>query len=290
MQPSGVAQVEVLTQAIQAIGQLLAVQQLQGAHQQEWIQRNAALFRMPRMTKDDDLEAYIEAFERTAIQTRLDRSQWGHQLGALVIDKAQAAYRALSREEAQDYEAVKAAILYQLEISPESCRQAFRARKPKESKRPRGLLQTLRDALQKWLPAGKFDRAGVLDQILLEQFLWDLEEDTQRWVRRHQPRSSEEALRLAEAFSNSEKERGSGQGFRVSRESSVGPPLRSLTPSPSATMQCQKQTAERRKKKKKRGGGKIEKGNTIGRHERKFCSHALPWHSRHHDNLTRLPT
>ncbi|KYO39816.1 zinc finger protein 287-like [Alligator mississippiensis] len=135
---------------------------------------------MPRMTKDDDPEAYIEAFERTAIQTGLDRSQWGHQLSSLVIDEAQAAYRALSREEAQDYEAIKAAILYRLEISPESYRQAFRARKPRESKRPRGLLQTLRDALQKWLPVGKFDCAGVLDQILLEQFLWDLEEDTQR--------------------------------------------------------------------------------------------------------------
>ncbi|KYO20122.1 hypothetical protein Y1Q_0010701 [Alligator mississippiensis] len=134
MQASGVAQVEVLTQAIQAIGQLLAVQQLQGAHQQEWMQRNAAVFRMPHMTKDDDPEAYIEAFEWTAIQTGLDQSQWGHQLGALVIDKAQATYRALSREEAQDYETIKAAILYRLEISPKSYWQAFSACKPRESK------------------------------------------------------------------------------------------------------------------------------------------------------------
>ncbi|KYO18414.1 hypothetical protein Y1Q_0008528 [Alligator mississippiensis] len=131
------------------------------------------------MTKDDDPEAYIEAFERTAIQTGLDRGQWGHQLGALVIDKAQAMYRALSREEAQDYEAVKAVILYRLEIAPESYRQAFQARKPRESRRPCGLLQALRDSLQKWLPAGKLNREGVLDQILLEQFLLDLEEDTQ---------------------------------------------------------------------------------------------------------------
>ncbi|KYO20546.1 hypothetical protein Y1Q_0012459 [Alligator mississippiensis] len=69
------------------------------------------------MTKDDDPEAYIKAFEGTAIQMGLDQSQWGHQLGALVINEAQAAYRA-AREEAQDYEAVKAAILYRLEIFP----------------------------------------------------------------------------------------------------------------------------------------------------------------------------
>ncbi|KYO47688.1 hypothetical protein Y1Q_0019775 [Alligator mississippiensis] len=89
---------------------------------------------MPRMTKDDDPEAYIEAFEWTATQMGLDQSQWGQQLGALVIDEAQAAYRALSREEAQDYEAIKAAILYRLEISPESYQQAFQARKPREGK------------------------------------------------------------------------------------------------------------------------------------------------------------
>ncbi|KYO48928.1 hypothetical protein Y1Q_0020269 [Alligator mississippiensis] len=47
-----------------------------------------------------------------------------------------------------------------------------------------------------------------MDQVLLEQFLWDLEEDTQRWVQRHQPWTCEEALRLAEAFANSENEKG----------------------------------------------------------------------------------
>ncbi|KYO35309.1 hypothetical protein Y1Q_0007903 [Alligator mississippiensis] len=115
---------------------------------------------MPRMTKDDDPEAYIEAFEQMATQTGLDRSQWGHQLGALVIDEAQAAYRALSREEAQDYEAVKAAILYRLEISPESYRQAFKARKSRvvreEWERPMGLgisaeeyRRDLQDRIQK---------------------------------------------------------------------------------------------------------------------------------------------
>ncbi|KYO24642.1 hypothetical protein Y1Q_0021926 [Alligator mississippiensis] len=71
------------------------------------------------MTQEDDPKAYTEAFERTAIQMGLDRSQWGHQLGTLVIDQAQATYRALSREEAQDYKVVKAVILYRLEISPE---------------------------------------------------------------------------------------------------------------------------------------------------------------------------
>ncbi|KYO33516.1 hypothetical protein Y1Q_0008703 [Alligator mississippiensis] len=81
------------------------------------------------MTKDDDPEAYIEAFERHTLMTGLDQSYWASQLGALVVGKAQAAYRALSREDAWDYELVKQAILYRLEINLEHYRHLFRAKK-----------------------------------------------------------------------------------------------------------------------------------------------------------------
>lgn len=51
------------TQAIQAIGQVLEMLQRQGAHQQERMQPNTSLFKMPWMTKDDAPAAYIEAFK-----------------------------------------------------------------------------------------------------------------------------------------------------------------------------------------------------------------------------------
>ncbi|KYO20670.1 hypothetical protein Y1Q_0012558 [Alligator mississippiensis] len=80
---------------------------------------------MPKMTKEDDPEAYIEAFERHALVTRLDKRYWASQLGALVVGKAQATYWALSRQDALDYEPVKVAILYHLEINPEHYRRRF---------------------------------------------------------------------------------------------------------------------------------------------------------------------
>ncbi|KYO24464.1 hypothetical protein Y1Q_0002082 [Alligator mississippiensis] len=104
---------------------------------------------MPKMTKDDDPEAYIEAFEWHALMTRLDKRYWASQLGALVVGKAQAAYRALSRDDALDYEHVKEAILYHLEINPKHYRHQFRAKKGPEAKQPRVLLQFLRDLLDK---------------------------------------------------------------------------------------------------------------------------------------------
>ncbi|KYO29204.1 hypothetical protein Y1Q_0009973 [Alligator mississippiensis] len=105
------------------------------------------------MTKDDDPEAYIEAFERHALMTGLDQGYWASQLGALVIGKAQATYRALSREDAWDYELVKQANLYRLEINPEHYRHLLWAKKGPDERRPRVLLQLLRDLLDKRLNA-----------------------------------------------------------------------------------------------------------------------------------------
>ncbi|KYO46316.1 hypothetical protein Y1Q_0021835 [Alligator mississippiensis] len=201
MQAVAIGPTDVLGQNLQALTQILNSQQQMLDWQQVWLQHSLASFKMPKMTKDDDPEAYIEAFERHTLMTRLDKRYWASQLGALVVGKAQAAYWALSRDDAQDYEHVKEAILYRLEINPEHYRRQFRDKKGPEEKQPRVLLQLL---LDKWVsPAGQ-DREALADQIVLKQFQNDLEERTQRWVRQHTPRTCEEALKLAEAFTASE--------------------------------------------------------------------------------------
>uniref|UniRef100_A0A7M4FGW5 SCAN box domain-containing protein n=1 Tax=Crocodylus porosus TaxID=8502 RepID=A0A7M4FGW5_CROPO len=88
---------------------------------------------------------------------------------------------------------VKAEILHQLEITPEKHRQAFRAKKAEERKFPRVLWQCLADLLNKWLRPELLSKEQVYDQILLEQFINDLEEDTQR-----------ESLQLAEQFNTAQ--------------------------------------------------------------------------------------
>lgn len=112
-------QIELLGQMLHAVTKTLEIQQQQALQQQEWMQQNWTSFRMHRMTHEDDAEAYIESFEWMAIQMGLDRLQWVSQLGSLVVGKAQAAYQALPREEAYDYEKVKAAVLHGLELIAE---------------------------------------------------------------------------------------------------------------------------------------------------------------------------
>uniref|UniRef100_A0A7M4EE19 SCAN box domain-containing protein n=1 Tax=Crocodylus porosus TaxID=8502 RepID=A0A7M4EE19_CROPO len=95
---------------------------------------------------------------------------------------------------------VPSEILHWPEITPEKHHQAFRAKKAGERKSPRVLWQCLVDLLNKWLRPELLSKEQVYEQILLEQFINDLEEDTQRWVKCHCPTSSREALQLAEQF------------------------------------------------------------------------------------------
>ncbi|KYO27978.1 hypothetical protein Y1Q_0014176 [Alligator mississippiensis] len=200
MQATAIGPADVLGQNLQALTQILNSQQQMLDQQQDWLQHSSVSFKMPKITKDDDPEAYIEAFKWHALMTGLDKRYWASQLGALVVGKAQAAYRALSRDDALDYEHVKEAILYRLEINPEHYRRQFRAKKGPEAKQPRVLLQLLWDLLEKWVnPAGE-DREALADQIALEQFQNDLEERTQCWVRQHTTQTCKEALKLADAF------------------------------------------------------------------------------------------
>ncbi|KYO45954.1 hypothetical protein Y1Q_0021562 [Alligator mississippiensis] len=124
-----------MQQMLYLVGQLLQQQQQQAAYQialeekwlqqQAWTQRNQVESKVPKMTSQDDPEAFLESFEQTALASRLDRSHWEGHLGVLRIGQAQAAYCAMSQVDALDYNKVKKEILYHLHINPKKYQQSF---------------------------------------------------------------------------------------------------------------------------------------------------------------------
>lgn len=68
------------------------------------------------------------------------------------------------------------------------------------------LAQTLRDLVEQRLQPGTRSVGEVVDRIIPEQFLNDLGGNIQHWVKRHQPKITEEALRLAEDYVLAEME------------------------------------------------------------------------------------
>uniref|UniRef100_A0A7M4EAT5 SCAN box domain-containing protein n=1 Tax=Crocodylus porosus TaxID=8502 RepID=A0A7M4EAT5_CROPO len=145
------------------------------------LQRHGAAV-MPKMSGEDDPEAFLETFERAALATGLERAKWAGHLGMLLVGQAQAAYRTMSRGDMLDFNKVKAEILRQLDIMPERHRQIFRGEKLDEARAPRALWQHLADELNKWLRPKSASKEEICDQILLEQFAMDLDEENQQWV------------------------------------------------------------------------------------------------------------
>uniref|UniRef100_A0A7M4EVS5 SCAN box domain-containing protein n=1 Tax=Crocodylus porosus TaxID=8502 RepID=A0A7M4EVS5_CROPO len=126
-------------------------------------------------------------------------------------------------DESMDHDKVKREILYQLHINPETYLQAFRAKKKREEKDPRAL----------------FSKTDICNKILLEQFLTNLNEETQSWVQYHQPVSSAEALRLSENFSSAFEERPPDQNVKATPNEASSTPTAS--PSPLVSHQQPKQ-------------------------------------------------
>uniref|UniRef100_A0A7M4FGE1 SCAN box domain-containing protein n=1 Tax=Crocodylus porosus TaxID=8502 RepID=A0A7M4FGE1_CROPO len=124
--------------------------------------------RLPRMSPDNNVEAYLEAFERTATAAKWDPSSWASWIGPLLY-----------------------------------C-QKFWAWKGMEGACPRPLAQLLRDLAEWWLQLETHTLQEVVDLIVLEQFLTDLSNSSQQWVQCHQSKTVEEASQLAEDYAAAE--------------------------------------------------------------------------------------
>ncbi|XP_054834039.1 zinc finger protein 773-like [Eublepharis macularius] len=82
----------------------------------------------------------------------------------------------------------------------EGNRQRFRWGNIPLGETPRQTLSRLDEAAQRWLRPQDRTKGQIVDMIVLEQFLQVLPWEMQTWVRAKEPRSSEEAAWLAEAY------------------------------------------------------------------------------------------
>ena len=161
--------------------------------------------KVPKLTEEDDIVAYLTTFERLMTAYEVKRERWVFKLASNLTGKAQQAYAGLSTEDASNYEKLKEAILQRYDITEESYRQRFRLVKKKSGESCRELTARLDDLASKWLKSCK-SAEEVRDKIVLEHFLSMQPEEICIFVRERKPSTSEEAGRLADDFLQARKE------------------------------------------------------------------------------------
>ncbi|CAH3182524.1 unnamed protein product [Porites lobata] len=78
----------------------------------------------------DDLDAYLQRFERFVTTAKWEKTGWASKLSALLSGRALEVYSRLSEEAAQDYDRVKLALMKRYNLTEDVYRRKFRASKP----------------------------------------------------------------------------------------------------------------------------------------------------------------
>ena len=90
----------------------------------------------------DDLDAYLQRFERFADTAKWHKTGWAFKLSALLSGRALEVYSHLSEEAARDYDKVKIALMKRYDLTEDGYRRKFRASKPEADERPEQFCTT----------------------------------------------------------------------------------------------------------------------------------------------------
>ena len=107
----------------------------------------------------DDLDAYLQRFERFATTAKWEKIGWTWKLSALLSGRALEVYSRLSEEAAQDYDRVKLALMKRYDLTEDGYRHKFRASKPEVDESPEQFIVRLDRYLLRWLELSNTERS-----------------------------------------------------------------------------------------------------------------------------------
>uniref|UniRef100_A0A673ICM5 CCHC-type domain-containing protein n=1 Tax=Sinocyclocheilus rhinocerous TaxID=307959 RepID=A0A673ICM5_9TELE len=166
---------------------------------------------------DEDTEHYLMTYERIAQACKWPRLDWVLHLLPLLTGKARAAYVAMEPDNSLNYDCVKQVILDKFEINPENFRQRFRA-----DETLRELYVRLKDLYEKWMVPSRRTKQEIGDQIVLEQFLKELNPEARMWVKQNSPTSCKQAAEMVETFMAARRSLHQQRRWRGFNHSSTG--------------------------------------------------------------------
>ena len=162
---------------------------------------------LQKLSVNDDIEHFLEMFERTSKQRGWPEDVWAMQLTGLLTGKVMAAYVNLGTESTNDYQAVKQAILRRYQVNAKTHRQQFRQDHKKSNESYSEWADRLRDCFTKW----KRDREiSVEEMILLEQSIAGVPEGLAIALKEKDPKSLTEAAELADTYALAREDSGKG--------------------------------------------------------------------------------
>ena len=152
----------------------------------------------------DDLDAYLQRFERFATTAKWEKTGWASKLSALLSGRALEVYSRLSEEAAQDYDRVKLALMKRYDLTEDGYRRKFRASKPEVDESPEQFIVRLDRYLLRWLELSNMhtERSfeGLKDLIVKEQFIDSCPKELAIHLRERAPETLVQIAKIADQY------------------------------------------------------------------------------------------
>ena len=150
----------------------------------------------------DDLDAYLQRFERFAETAKWKKDGWASKLSALLSGRALEVYSRLSEDAAKDYDRVKIALMKRYDLTEDGYRRKFRASKPEVDESPEQFIVRLDRYLLRWLELSNTARSfdGLKDLIVKEQFIDSCPKDLAIHLRERAPETLAKIAKIADQY------------------------------------------------------------------------------------------
>ena len=150
----------------------------------------------------DDLDAYLQRFERFAETAKWNKIGWASKLSALLSGRALEVYSRLSEEAAKDYDKVKIALMKRYDLTEDGYRRKFRASKPEADESPEQFIVRLDRYLLRWLELSDTDQTfgGLKDLIVKEQFIDSCPKELAIHLRERAPDTLAKIAKIADQY------------------------------------------------------------------------------------------
>ncbi|XP_076435072.1 uncharacterized protein LOC143274949 [Babylonia areolata] len=165
--------------------------------------------RLPAFVDEkDNIDSYLERFERHAKAMKWPGDQWATDLGALLTGHALEVYSRLSREDADDYEKLKSALLRSYDFSEQGFQKRFRSSRPEKNESPAQFLTRIQNYLERWVELAEKnkDYEGLSYLVLKEQFMDSCPRDVQSFLLQEKDQSLKSLTEAAQRFLESQRQ------------------------------------------------------------------------------------
>ena len=187
--------------------------------------------RLIKLGPEDDMEAYLEIFERTAQRENWPEEQWAHIVAPFLTGPAQQASQDLPAETARQYPALKQAILAYYGHN-----LAARAQRVHDWRFDvRGAVRTQIAQhgwlVKRWLAT----RASPIDRVIIDNTIRQLPPGARRVLAHHDPDTVDDLVRQLENWQVAQQlsaSTGATPRTAETRRDQRGPTTRASTPSP----------------------------------------------------------